>query len=115
MNRRFPILLGLAVLTAACAQSLGPIRVPNPAGATVQEKCAVRADAVISREEAMCLAKVSGLESGVAKWQVREYADYIDVFNTTSRHPIERGMNVRIRRVGGAVLSEEPWEAVVVR
>jgi hypothetical protein len=75
----------------------------------------VRPDALITREDALCIAKVSGLERGIAKWQVREYQDYVDVFNTTVRQPRARGMNVRMRRVGGSVMSVEPWNEVIVR
>jgi hypothetical protein len=108
-------MLGIIVLNAACGQTLTKIRISNPSGTTPQEKCAVQPDATVTADAAMCIARVSGLQSGLSKWQVREYADYVDVFNTTARQPIERGTNVRIRRVGGAVLAVEPWEAVVVR
>ena len=30
---------------------------------------------------------VLDLERGITKWQVREFSDYVDVFNTTAKHP----------------------------
>jgi hypothetical protein len=104
-----------AVLSISCAQNLASIRIVNPEGSTAPEKCGMRPDESLSRDQALCVAKVSGLRSGVARWQVREYQDYVDVVNVTSRHPVERGVSVRIRRVGGSIFSMEPWEAVTVR
>ena len=109
------IVVGPLLLNAGCAQNIASIRIPNPIATTTQEKCGVLVDHVLSRDDALCIAKVSGLEPGVVKWQVREYQDYVDVFNTTSRYPVDRGSNVRMHRVGGKVVTIEPWEAIIVR
>lgn len=109
------ILVGPLLLNAGCAQNVASIRVTNPTARSAQEKCGLLVDHVLSRADALCIAKVSGLERGVARWQVREYQDYVDVFNTASRRPVARGTNVRIHRVGGALISIEPWEAIIVR
>jgi hypothetical protein len=120
-GRSFPwvlsslILVGPLLLNAGCAQNVASIRVPNPIARTAQEKCGLLADHVVSRDDALCIAKVSGLERGVTKWHIREYDDYVDVFNTTSHDPVDRGTNVRVHRVGGKVLTIEPWEAIIVR
>ena len=113
--RYLGVIITGAVLSTSCAQNIAAIRVVNPGGTTAPEKCGMRPDEGLSRHHALCVAKVSGLQPGVARWQVREYQDYVDVFNLTTRHPIEHGINVRIRRVGGSVISVEPWEAVTVR
>jgi hypothetical protein len=112
---RRPIVVGPLLLSVGCAQNTASIRVPNPIARTTQQKCGLLADAALSREDALCIAKVSGLERGLAKWQVREYQDYVDVFNTTSRYPTARGTNVRMHRVGGTIIAVEPWQATIVR
>jgi hypothetical protein len=104
-----------SLLQAACAQNIKHIVVPEPNAPTAPLKCGVRHDTVITRAHALCIAKVSGLESGVNKWQMREFSDHIDVFNTTATYPLERGVGVRIRKVGGSVLIIEKWESVTVR
>jgi hypothetical protein len=121
VGRPFPlalssvIVVGPLLLNAGCAQNIASIPVPNPIARTAQEQCGLPVDRVLSRADALCIAKVSGLEPGVVKWQVREYEDYVDVFNTTARHPLDRGTNVRMQRVGGKVIIIEPWEAIIVR
>ena len=104
-----------AIVFQGCAQNLKQIVIPDPSAETAPLKCGVRASTVVDREKALCIAKVSGLESGVNKWQFREFDDYVDVFNTVTINPVERGVGVRLRKVGGAVLSIGEWRAVTVQ
>lgn len=91
------------------------IPVPNPRGASESEQCAVAPDGVLTSGQALCIAKVSGLKPGVTRWQVREYSEYVDVFNTTENEPVSKGFGVRIQRIGGRVLNIAPWEEITVR
>ena len=114
ISARSVIVTSSIILAAGCAQRIEAIEVPHPDAATAQSKCGVEATALVSRAQCLCLAKVAGLDAGVKRWQIREYDAYVDVFNTTVTHPIERGISVRIERRGGAVVEIGPWEAVSV-
>ena len=109
------ILVALVPVLYGCAQDLRRVTVPQLNAPTAALKCAVAVDSLITRDQALCIAKVSGLERGITKWQVREFSDYVDVFNTTAKHPVERGVGVRIRRLGGSVASISEWAAITVR
>lgn len=112
-HRMIP-LVAVLIMTASCAQNMKSIVIPTPGRKTPAQSCAVGLDQVLAREEALCIAKAAGLKSGINRWAIRYYGDYIDVFNTTEKFPVLKGISVRMSRVGGRVISVESWEQITV-
>ena len=105
----------MTAILSACAQNMEQIHVPHPTASTPAEQCGVAPTEILTPDAAYCIAKVSGLKAGLTRWQIFEYADYVDVFNTTTKSPVESGLSVRVQRIGGRVVTVEPWKAVTVR
>ena len=108
------LVIGFLLLLAGCGQDLEVIVVPAPEQTDPAAACAVAPEMLVSRDQALCIAKVAGLPRGITRWTVREYETVIDVFNTSRKYPIAEGVNVRMARRGGAVLEKSRWQAVTV-
>lgn len=106
------LILALGFITQGCGEHLASIRPPVPGAPTVQLKCGIASTSRVMREQAFCIARLAGLKRGIRRWGFREYSDYVDVYNTTSNGPPEKGLNVRIATPGGQVIGIEPWEEI---
>jgi hypothetical protein len=108
----FMLVLSLGGALQGCAENLENIRPISPGAPTIQLKCGVMPDSSVTRDQAFCIAKLTGLRPGTRRWAFREYPGYVDVYNTISSGPPERGLSIRIATPGGQVISFEPWEEI---
>ena len=94
-----------------------------PEGKTIQQQCGVSTGQEVSKEQALCIARLGGLESGARPWIVKDESDVRaneglwEVCNTT-RIPTGQqeaaGTCWRISRENGRVVGIGPWERVTV-
>ena len=105
--------LTCVLMSVSCA---GPRLRLEPEGETVQVQCGVKLVAPVTRQQALCIAKLVGLEAGVRQWGINEYEDYIDVFNyvATGSRQKDRGRYVRIHKQTGAIEEVGEWDEVIV-
>ena len=115
MTVRLAFIYVVLVALVGCAENVAAIRVVVPNANTPSVACGVAPHDVITKTQAKCIAKRAGLTAGMYRWQVREYSEYVDVFNTLVSYPESSGQNVRISRVGGRVLEVSPWTGITVR
>ena len=112
ISRLLPVIAVLGAL--GCTQNMKAIIVPAPGSPTPAQACGVARDTVVSRTQALCIAKVAGLEQGLARWRVVTWGENVSVQNTTHKQPNTRGRVVRIARIGGAIVEITEYEMVYV-
>jgi hypothetical protein len=63
-TNRLLAILAVAAFAVACAHSRPPL--------AIQAKCGVSPESDVSRAQAVCIAKLGGLEPGLSQWDVHE-------------------------------------------
>ncbi len=100
----------------------GPILRLRPHGATIQEQCGVGSEEV-TREQALCIARLGGLDIGIRPWRVRDERDIRslegvwEICNTTelghgSVGP--KGTCWEISKATGDIVAVRRWVGVTV-
>ena len=112
---RFGVLITALLTTITCG---GPRLVLQPEGRTIQAQCGVSRSLPISREQALCIAELAGLEKGYRHWGVIEEEQSWQVFNFTGRSSspdmLWQGKAMRISKASGQITSVTEWEEIVV-
>ena len=106
----------IALLTATTCG--GPQLILQPEGRTIQAQCGATRSSPVSREQALCIAELAGLEKGYRHWGVIEEEQSWQVFNFTGRSTspamLWQGRAMRISKASGQITSVTEWEEIVV-
>ncbi len=113
----------LVVLFVLVSISCGPQLRLYPNGKTIQEQCGVRYGTAVTREQAICIATLGGLDGSLRPWRIEENRhgspdeQNWEVCNTTEpahggSGPAGDCWQIRIR--DGKVIFIGTWERITV-
>ena len=112
---------GIALSVVLTCTNCGARLRLEPEGKTIQQQCGVLSGQEVSKEQALCIARLGGLESGARPWVVKDENDLRanaglwEVCNTTTI-PTEgqgsAGTCWRISRKDGRIVGIGPWQRI---
>ncbi len=123
-KRRIQSLATITVVFAGCA--CGPYLRLQPHGETIQDQCGVSYGVTVTKEQAICIAKLGGLEQTVRRWSVEEHSPdgkeagtgYWWICNTIEPpHSTEGGSGDcwGISKKDGKIVSTGSWKSVTLK
>jgi len=114
------MVLAIVLMSLGCGARLRLV----PEGKTVQQQCGFVSGQEVSKDQALCIARVGGLESGARPWVVKDENDSranvgLWVVCNTTTIPTEKqgsaGTCWRISRKDGRIVGVGPWESIRVQ
>ena len=108
--------LVLVLLAASAVGCMGPKLQLVPNAPNIQAQCGCKQGVELTGEQALCIAKLAGLEKGIDRWGLRSEGDYWQVYNFLQNKVGEnqKGRYMRIKKKDGQIIEVGEWSEIIV-